>query len=145
MTCLNFPNKATVKGCKEVSVIYAYDIEAMEPICAEVFPGNSIDASSYNVFIRNNDIRKGIIISDKGVLPSKIQEELKGRLDLHFLTPIKRNDVRITNNHMLEFEDVLEGVTDHVLYKKLSSKAGVTSMPLWQRGKKVRRFLLIFL
>ena len=31
----------------EVSVIYAYDIEHMESICAEVFPGNSIDARSY--------------------------------------------------------------------------------------------------
>ena len=40
-------------------MLYAYDIEAMEPICAEVFPGNSIDASSYAAFIRDNDIRRG--------------------------------------------------------------------------------------
>ena len=58
--------KARVRGCNDVSVLYAYDIERMEPICAEVFPGNSIDASSYPAFIRDNDIRKGIIVADKG-------------------------------------------------------------------------------
>ena len=90
----------------------------MEPICTEVFLGNSIDVSSYNAFIRDNNIRKGLIISDKWVPSSRIQKKLKNRLGSHFLTPIKRNDVRITNNHMLRFESILEGVTNHVLYKK---------------------------
>lgn len=48
--------KARTRGCSEVSVLYAYDIEQMEPVCAEVFPGNSIDASSYSAFIRDHDI-----------------------------------------------------------------------------------------
>lgn len=116
--------KARTKGCSEVSVIYAYDIEQMEPICSEVFPGNSIDASSYASFIRDNDIRKGIIVADKGFPPSKIGEELKKRPDLHFLTPIKRNDLRIKDNDMLSFEGVLEGVEGHILYKKKQIKGG---------------------
>jgi len=119
-----FSYKARMKGCREVSVLYAYDIENMEPICAEIFPGNSIDACSYEAFIRDNDIRKGIIIADKGFPPSMIKEELKDRPDLHFLTPIKRNDVRIANNDMLSFEGVLQGVGDHVLYKKSIIKGG---------------------
>lgn len=119
-----FSYKARNKGRREVSVLYAYDIEAMEPVCAEVFPGNSIDASSYAAFIRDNDIRKGIIVSDKGFPPSQIKKELDERPDLHFLTPIKRNDVRITNNGMLSFEGVLSGVDDHILYKKRSIQGG---------------------
>ena len=98
-----FSYKAKKKGCQEVSVLYAYDIEAMEPICAEVFPGNSTDAASYRSFIRDNDIKRGIIVADKGFPPSSIKEELKNRPDLHFLTPIKRNDARIANNDMLNF------------------------------------------
>lgn len=43
-----FSYKARKKGCQEVSALYAYDIEAMEPICAEVFPGNGIDARIAN-------------------------------------------------------------------------------------------------
>ena len=116
--------KARVKGCRDVSVIYAYDIEAMEPICAEVFPGNSIDAASYRSFIIDNDIRNGIIVADKGFPPLQIINELGDRPDLHFLTPIKRNDSRISNNGMLSFEGVLEGIGDHVLYKKCSIKGG---------------------
>lgn len=119
-----FSYKARMKGCREVSVLYAYDIEAMEPICAEVFPGNSIDAGSYEAFIRDNDIRKGIIVADKGFPPSMIKAELKERPDLHFLTPIRRNDTRIINNDMLSFEGVLEGIGEHVLYKKCSIKGG---------------------
>lgn len=119
-----FSYKARVKGCREVSVLYAYDIELMEPVCAEVFPGNSIDASSYPAFIRDNDIRKGIIIADKGVPPDRIREELEKRPDLHFLTPIKRNDVRIRDNDMLAYEGVLEGVEGHILYKKKQIKGG---------------------
>lgn len=46
----------------------------MEPVCAEIVPGNSIDASSYPSFIRNNNIRKGIIIADKGFPPAAIKD-----------------------------------------------------------------------
>ena len=119
-----FSRKARVRGCCEVSVLYAYDIERMEPVCAQVFPGNSIDASSYPSFIRDNDIRKGIIVADKGFPPSKIKEELEARPELHFLTPIKRNDVRIADNDMLSFEGVLEGIDAKVVYKKKQIKGG---------------------
>ena len=119
-----YSRKARVRGCCEVSVLYAYDIELMEPICAEVFPGNSIDASSYPAFIRDNDIRRGIIVADKGFPPSKIKAELQERPELHFLTPIRRNDSRISGNGMLSFEGVLTGVDAHVVYKKKQIKGG---------------------
>ena len=119
-----YSHKARVRGCSEVSVLYAYDIERMEPVCAEVFPGNSIDASSYPAFIRDNDIRKGIIVADKGFPPSKIKAELQERPDLHFLTPIKRNDARISDNDMLSFEGVLTGIAAHIVYKKKQIKGG---------------------
>ncbi|MDR0948093.1 MAG: transposase [Lachnospiraceae bacterium] len=119
-----FSRKAKIKGCKEISVLYAYDIELMEPICAQVFPGNSIDASSYPAFIRDNDIRKGIIIDDKGFPPDRIKEELGKRPDLHFLTPIKRNDKRIASYKMLSFEGILQGVDAEVVYKKQQIEGG---------------------
>ena len=119
-----YSRKARVRGVCEVSVLYAYDIEQMEPVCAEVFPGNSIDASSYPAFIRDNDIRKGIIVADKGFPPSKIKKELLERPDLHFLTPIKRNDTRISDNDMLAFEGVLSGIDANVVFKKKQIKGG---------------------
>lgn len=98
----------------------------MEPICAQVFPGNSIDASSYPVFICDNDIHRGIIVADKGFPPSKIKAELSERPNLHFWTLIKRNDVRISDNDMLAFDGVLDGIDAHVIYKKKQIKEEAT-------------------
>ena len=113
-----FSRKARVKGCRDISVIYAYDLERMEPLCAEVFPGNSIDATSYRAFIVNNDIRKGIVLSDKGFPPKQIAQELRERPDLHFLTPLKRNDSRIAAHEMYEFQGVLKNFDRAVFFKK---------------------------
>lgn len=119
-----FTRKARISGCKEVSVIYAYDIENMEPICAQVFPGNCIDACAYSKFIQDNDIHKGIIISDKGFPPGRIQKQLEEASDLHFITPIRKNDVRIRNNDMLRYQGPLEGLGKEVWYKKAVIKGG---------------------
>lgn len=119
-----YSRKARVRGCKEISILYAYDIETMEPICAQVFPGNSIDAASYRQFIRTNKITHGIIVADKGFPPREIAEELKENKDLHFLTPIKRNDTRIRKYEMTKFENVLDGLEKTVLYKKVAIENG---------------------
>lgn len=116
--------KARVRDCSEVSVLYTYDIERMEPICAEVFPGNSIDTGSYPAFIRDNNIRKGIIAADKGFPPGRIKAELSKRPDLHFLTPIKRNEVRIRDNNMLSFEGVPAGIERYEVHRKKQIRGG---------------------
>jgi len=116
--------KARVKGCKDVSVLYAYDIEDMEPLCAEVFPGNCIDACSFSAFIHDNGIEKGIIIADKGFPVSSIAEDLKSRPDLHYMIPIKRVDRRIRDNHMLDFDEVVAGTDKNIVGKKMKLKEG---------------------
>jgi len=116
--------KARVKGCKDVSVLYAYDIEDMEPLCAEVFPGNCIDACAFSTFIHDNGIEKGIIVADKGFPVSSITEELKSRPNLHYMIPIKRVDRRIRDNHMLDFDTVVTGTDKHVVGKKAMLAAG---------------------
>ena len=119
-----FSRKARVKGCRDISVIYAYDLEAGIPVCAEVFPGNSIDAVSYRSFIRDNDIQKGILMADKGFPPSQIAQELEQRPGLHFITPIKRNDLRIRKHGMYSFQGVLKNLGRAVLFKKESLRGG---------------------
>lgn len=120
----NYSRKARVKGCKDISIIYAYDLERNEPICFEVYPGNSIDASNYRSFINDNDIDNAIVVDDKGFPPSNIEKELSNKENLHFLTPLKRNDSRITNNDMFDYDGVLQGIDKHVLYKKKQIKGG---------------------
>lgn len=119
-----FSYKARVKGCKDVSVLYAYEIETMEPLCAEVFPGNSIDASSFSAFINDNNINKGIIVADKGFPLSTISEDLKSRPELHFILPIRRVDHKILENDMLNFNEVITGTDKNVVGKKVELKNG---------------------
>lgn len=113
-----FSYKSRVKGTKDVSVIYAYDIETKEPACSAVFPGNSIDATSYRQFLTQNGITKGIIVSDKGFPVSAVADILEKNRDLHFLTPLRRNDARIEKNGMLSFEEIIEGIEGDVFAKK---------------------------
>lgn len=78
---------------------------------------------------------KEIIVADKGFPPGRIREELKERPDLHFLTPIKRNDVRIAGNDILSFKGVLTGIEAHVVYKKKRSRVAGTCMHSRMRKK----------
>ena len=77
--------KSRIKGTRDISVLYAYDIEKMEPVCADVFPGNSVDSTSYESFVRENGITKGTILADKGFPPNQIREWLKNHPDLHYI------------------------------------------------------------
>ena len=119
-----FSYKAQVKGCRDVSLIYAYCPETGEPLCAEVFPGNSIDATSFSSFINDNNITEGIIVADKGFPISSIKEDLKDRLKLHFISPMKRSDRRILENDMLSFNEVLTGTDKSVVGKKAALENG---------------------
>ena len=119
-----FSRTARERGREEISVLYAFDLDEMEIVCGEVFPGNEPDSTAYPAFIKDNHLNRGLIINDKGFPPSSIEEQLKSRPDLHFLTPIKRNDTRIKNNNMLEFTGVLENIDKRVLYRKQQIKGG---------------------
>ncbi|MGB4405842.1 MAG: transposase [Sphaerochaeta sp.] len=119
-----FSHKARARGCRVVPVICAYDMETVEPLCAEAFPGNSMDATSFSAFISDNNITEGIIVADKGFPISAIEEDLKDRPRLHFISPIKRNDRRIATNGVLASDEVLTGTDKSVVTRKVALKNG---------------------
>lgn len=96
--------KSRVKGSRDISVLYAYNIEEREAICFDVYPGNMIDATSYKYFIERNGLNKGIIVDDKGFPVNSAKEAFDKNPELGFLTPLKRNDQRIEGNNMTEFD-----------------------------------------
>lgn len=105
----DFSRKARVKGTRDISVLYAFDLEAMEPVCSKCFPGNMLDATSYGAFISENGITKGIIVGDKGFPESAAHEHFEANPDLHYLNPVKRNSKLIERHHMLDFTGILPG------------------------------------
>ena len=113
-----FSRKARVKGCQDISVLYAYNLEKREPLCAQVFPGNMIDARAYRAFVQDNKIERGLLITDKGFPPKEIHDVLEKHAELHFLTPLKRSDARIAKNKMLDFNDFLRNIDKRIRCKK---------------------------
>lgn len=121
----SYSRRSHIKQYKEISIIYAYNLELMEPVCAQVFSGNIIDASAYETFLSQNDIKKGIIIADKGFPPSKISSILEKNKDLHFITPLKRNSKIIQTYNMTEdFEGPVVGIDEDIVYKKCRLQNG---------------------
>ena len=105
----DFSRKARTKGTRDISVLYAFDLEAMEPVCSKCFPGNMLDATSYGAFIAENRITKGIIVGDKGFPEAAAHEHFEANKDLHYLNPVKRNSKLIERHHMLDFTGILPG------------------------------------
>jgi hypothetical protein len=114
----DFSRKARTKGTRDISVLYAFDLESMEPICSKCFPGNMLDLTAYEAFISENHITKGIIIADKGFPVSAAGEYFRTHPDLHYLNPIKRNAKVIDDLKLLDFTEILDGHDGIITYTK---------------------------
>jgi len=113
----DFSRKTRIKGSRDISVLFAFDLEEMEPVCSKCFPGNMLDATSYSEFIAQNNITQGIIVADKGFPEAAAHEHFEKNPNLHYLNPVKRNSKLIERHNMLDFTDILPGY-DGITYKK---------------------------
>ena len=118
----DFSRKARVKGSRDISILYCFDVGRMEPVCSQCFPGNMLDATAYRDFIEKNGIKRGLIAADKGFPASAAAPSFEGNADLHYLNPVKRNSKLIGSHSMLAFEGVLKGYPG-VSYKKARAGA----------------------
>ena len=113
-----FSRKARVKGTRDISVLYALDLETGEPVCGKAYPGNVVDSVSYADFLTECGLRAGIIVGDKAFAHRAAEGVFGERPELHWLNPLKRNDKRIAENGMFEWEGILEGLDRDVKYRK---------------------------
>lgn len=117
----DFSRKAHTKGRRDISVLYAFDLDAMEPICSQCFPGNMLDCTAYETFIKENGIKKGIIVADKGFPASAAENEFNDNPDLHYLNPIKRNSKLIKSHNLHNYTGILAG-NCNIIYRKEKCK-----------------------
>lgn len=116
-TLSDFSRKSKTQGGRDLSVLYAFDLEAMEPICSQCFPGNMLDATAYEQFIAECGVKRGMIVADKGFPASAAAAHFKSNPELHYLNPIKRNARFIESHALLDFTGILPGY-DHVTFRK---------------------------
>lgn len=108
-TLSEFSRKARLKGRRDLSVLYAFDLEKMEPICAQCFPGNMLDLTSYDSFVKDNGIKSGVMVGDKGFPAKSIEKVLENCPELHYFNPLHRNAKLAADHDMYDFQGVLEG------------------------------------
>ena len=104
----NYSRKALKKGTKDISVLYAYNVETQEPICSKVYPGNMLDIVAFKDFIDTNSIDKGLIIADKGFTVKAANKAFADNPGLHYLLPLKRDAALIDHYDMYSFEGALK-------------------------------------
>lgn len=113
----DFSRKARLKGTRDISVLYAFDLEEREPVCSKCFPGNMLDVTAYEAFISENHITKGIIVADKGFPSSAAEKQFSANPDLHYMNPLKRNAKLIGRYDMLTFTGILPS-DSNITYRK---------------------------
>lgn len=96
-----FSRKALKTGTRDISVMYAYDVDAMEPVCSKIYPGNMTDVSVFRDFLESNSVTKGLIITDKGFSLNSARQTFLDNPDLHFLIPLRRDAKIIEEYHIL--------------------------------------------
>ncbi len=101
-----------------LSILYAFDLELMEPVAMEVYPGNMTDARAFGDFVKKNGIQRGIVVADKGFPVSSAEDVLDGSPELHYLIPLKDNNSLIERYGMTDFDKVVDK-HNHILGKKV--------------------------
>ena len=122
-TLSDYSRKALKKGTKDISVMYAFDLELKEPICSKCYPGNMLDLTAYENFITENNITSGIIVGDKGFPSSGAKSAFMNNKNLHFINPLKRDAKIIKDLNLYEYSGTLSN-NEYILYKKEFDKEG---------------------
>ena len=63
--------------------------------------------TAYADFLKQNQVTKGLIVSDKGIPASAAEEYFGHNPDLHYLNPLRRNSALIETHDMLSFDAIL--------------------------------------
>ena len=119
-----YSRKTRVKGTRDAGILYAFDVEEREPICGKVYAGNVVDSVAYEDFLTEHGIKRGLVVGDKAFSHAAARKALDAHADLHWMNPLKRNDKRIEEHGMYDWEGMLDIPGRDVKYKKVKVGEG---------------------
>lgn len=111
-----FSRKGRIKGSKDLSMLYAYDVINNEPLAFKVYPGNMLDCTSFVDFIETFKIKAGIIIADKGFKLDWIKDRILDNQNLTICIPIEKNLKIINELHLREYQGIFKFIDSSILY-----------------------------
>lgn len=118
-TYSDYSRKGKTKGSKDISILYAYDIETKEPLAAKPYPGNMLDQTALIDFQMSFSIDSGIIVIDKGFYSPENIKYLKQQENLTYILPLKNSMKLVTENLMTkDIVNPLDGYKDGTVFWK---------------------------
>ena len=115
---LDFSRKIQINESRDISILYAYDLEADEPICSKCYFRNMLDSVVYKDFVSGYEIINGIIIGDKLFQNSCSEWNIKSNINLHYVNQLKNNSTYIKEYNLTDYEGILDD-REFLLYKKI--------------------------
>ena len=120
-----FSRKARTKGSKDISLLYAYSPDTMEPVAAKPYAGNMLDQTAIKNFISEYEVEHGFMILDKGFWNEKLFEDIDKKKGLSYLIPLKQSSSFIKGYGMDSPTEPLVGYKEStIMYKKVKMKNG---------------------
>lgn len=99
-----FSRKGRLKGCKDVSIVYSYDMKTKEPVLMKPYSGNMLDLRAVRDFVTTFSVSDGIIVMDKGFNSAENIRLFKSIKGLSYILPLPRNSKKLSNSSM--YKDV---------------------------------------
>ena len=65
-TYSEFSRKGRLKGSRDISIVYSYDMKTKEPVLMKPYSGNMLDLRAVRDFVTTFSVSDGIIVMDKG-------------------------------------------------------------------------------
>lgn len=120
-----FSRKGAKKGSKDLSLLYAFDPEEMEPIATKPYVGNMLDMTAIDDFVDDYKITNGIMVFDKGFPSKAFLDKMQKEKNLSYIAPLKTNSKLVKRYKMDEPDTPLEGYENGtILCKKVKMSNG---------------------
>ena len=120
-TFSEYSRKGTTKGSKDISLVYAYDLETREPVAVNPYQGNMLDLTSFQDFVDTFKVRRGLLVMDKGFYSKDNIKKLRDIEGLNYIIPMKQSAALIKKTAINT--DIVTPLTGYkeatVFYKKL--------------------------
>lgn len=117
-TFSEFSRKGAKKGSKDISLLYAFDPEKLEPIATKPYVGNMLDMTSIDDFVDDYKITNGIMVFDKGFPSKAFLDKVEKEKNLSYIAPLKTNSKLVKRYGMDEPDTPLDGYEDGIILCK---------------------------
>ena len=115
-----FSRKGRVKGSKDMSLMYSYDMKTKEPILMKSYAGNVLDQRAVRDFVQEFSISNAILVMDKGFYSKDNVDLFKSMDGLTYVLPLNRNMSVLTNHDMYKNINTSLFVNEkNLVYKKV--------------------------